>query len=199
MTVKIRTRKKFLAVAKACMDIFRHTPGFKGRAFVSSAFSTLIYIHDTPPVGRRVGRPGNRNIFRWHTSALSGGRPLPLPVGICNQKDHTKWKAYPSVSKIHKLVFQLHSMQFKQTRVYTSPTNKQTNHSNCSISVIWCYKTVCHNSLLHWLTISQKTWHRRQRQCNTHTHLTACPANKLYHAHFLCTVHFLVLIRWCSI
>ena len=125
MTVKIRTRKKFLAACKACMDIYRHAPGFKGRTFVSSAFSAPTYIHDTPPVGRRVGRPGNRNIFRWHTSALSGGRPLPLPVGICNQKDHTKWKAYPSVSQIHKFIFQLHSIQFKQTHIQVLQITKQ--------------------------------------------------------------------------
>ena len=30
MTVKIRTRKKFLAAGKACMDIYRHAPALKG-------------------------------------------------------------------------------------------------------------------------------------------------------------------------
>ena len=33
-------RKKFLAVGEACMAIFRPIPGFKGKTFVSSGFST---------------------------------------------------------------------------------------------------------------------------------------------------------------
>ena len=38
--VEIRTRKKFLAVGKACVAIFWPAPGFKGRTFVHSGFST---------------------------------------------------------------------------------------------------------------------------------------------------------------
>ena len=38
--VEIRKRKKFLAVNEACMALFRPTPGFKMRTFVSSGFST---------------------------------------------------------------------------------------------------------------------------------------------------------------
>ena len=37
---EIKTSKKFLAVEEACVAILWPTPGFKGRTFVSSAFST---------------------------------------------------------------------------------------------------------------------------------------------------------------
>ena len=48
------TRKNLLAVSKACVAIFRHTPGCKGRTFISSGFLTdenIIYASALPHCG----------------------------------------------------------------------------------------------------------------------------------------------------
>ena len=57
--MEIRTTKKFLRVGKACSDMFRPSPRFIGRTFVSSGFSaddTLISASTVPHCGSK--QPG---------------------------------------------------------------------------------------------------------------------------------------------
>ena len=73
---RIRTWKKFPAVGEACIAVFRPTPNFKGRTFVSSRFSTegTLTASAVPHGG---WTDGNRNAKRIYSELLSG-----LAVGL---------------------------------------------------------------------------------------------------------------------
>ena len=68
--VEIRTRKKFLAVVKACMAIIWAAPGFKGRIFVSSGFSTEVTLSPVSAVPQ------------WHLQCFVKVFAYKLPISF---------------------------------------------------------------------------------------------------------------------